>query len=82
MMTGYLHPIVLRIGSIEISSFQKWVSSLPVIFRILTGSYDNTLHIWKTDGSHKTTIPGHCGPIKGVRWIEITGSLATFARFG
>lgn len=39
------------------------------------------MHIWKTDGTHKSTIPGHCGPIKGVRWIEITGSSATFARY-
>ncbi|XP_057375586.1 ribosome biogenesis protein WDR12 homolog [Daphnia carinata] len=57
-----------------------WVSAAHCLEDwILTGSYDNTLHIWKTDGTHKTTIPGHCGPIKGVRWIEIAGSLATFA---
>jgi len=46
---------------------------------ILTGCYDNTIHLWSVDGTHKLTIPGHSGPVKGVKWIEVNESRATFA---
>ena len=54
---------------------------LTGIFRILTGCYDNSIHLWKIDGTHKKTIPGHCGPVKAVKWIEVSEESAGFVRF-
>ena len=47
--------------------------------RILTGCCDNTIHLWNINGTHRLKVPGHCGPIKGVKWIEIKELCATFA---
>ena len=47
--------------------------------RILTGCCDNTIHLWNINGTHRLKVPGHCGPIKGVKWIEIKELYATFA---
>lgn len=49
--------------------------------RILTGCYDNTVHLWNIDGTHHLTIPGHCGPVKGVHWVETLGKYVTFVRY-
>lgn len=56
-----------------------WVSAVHVSDDwILTGCYDNTLHIWTTKGKHKLTIPGHTAPVKAVSWITVNDSMATF----
>ena len=47
--------------------------------RILTGCCDNTIHLWNINGTHRLKVPGHCGPIKGVKWIEIKELCPTFA---
>ena len=46
--------------------------------RILTGCYDNTLHIWTSKGKHVLTIPGHTSPIKAVAWISLDTEIGTF----
>lgn len=57
-----------------------WVASVHCHKQwILTGCYDNTVHLWNVDGTHRLTIPGHCGPVKGVTWIEVDDNIATFA---
>ncbi|XP_067010189.1 ribosome biogenesis protein WDR12 homolog [Anabrus simplex] len=56
-----------------------WVSAVQVSDKwILTGCYDNSLHIWTKKGAHKLSISAHDGPVKGVAWIENDGSSATF----
>jgi len=48
-----------------------WVSAVHTAGEwILTGCYDNTLHIWTTSGEHKQTIPGHGGAVKDVTWLK------------
>uniref|UniRef100_T1JCX6 Ribosome biogenesis protein WDR12 homolog n=1 Tax=Strigamia maritima TaxID=126957 RepID=T1JCX6_STRMM len=42
---------------------------------ILTGCYDNTLHLWTLDGEHKLTIPGHLQAVKAVAWLNREGDL-------
>ncbi len=37
---------------------------------ILTGSYDNTVRVWNTEGDLLTTIPGHIGAVKSAAWIK------------
>ena len=39
-------------------------------FSVLTGSYDNTVRIWNTEGDCSVTIPAHSGPVKCVRWLK------------
>ncbi|XP_046678614.1 ribosome biogenesis protein WDR12 homolog [Homalodisca vitripennis] len=56
-----------------------WVSALHARDKwILTGCYDNTLHLWTMKGKHKLTIPGHTAPIKAVAWVSVTDTLASF----
>lgn len=56
-----------------------WVSAVEVNNKwILTGCYDNTLHLWSSKGKHTLTIPGHSGPIKSVAWITNDDQVATF----
>lgn len=56
-----------------------WVSAVEVKDGwILTGCYDNTLHLWTVGGEHQLTIPGHEGPIRDVAWILLDDILATF----
>ncbi|XP_043524232.1 ribosome biogenesis protein WDR12 homolog [Frieseomelitta varia] len=56
-----------------------WVSAVAVCEKwILTGCYDNTLHIWTSKGKHHLVIPGHTSPIKAVAWISLTSDMATF----
>lgn len=39
------------------------------LFSILSGCYDNTVRLWKTDGTPLMAIPGHTDPVKCVCWI-------------
>ncbi|CAK9809521.1 Ribosome biogenesis protein WDR12 homolog [Anthophora plagiata] len=56
-----------------------WVSAVAVCEKwILTGCYDNTLHIWTSKGKHHLVIPGHTSPIKAVAWISLTSNAASF----
>ncbi|XP_015123432.1 ribosome biogenesis protein WDR12 homolog [Diachasma alloeum] len=56
-----------------------WVASVAVAEKwILTGCYDNTLHIWTAKGNHKLTIPGHTAAVKSVAWISLTDELGMF----
>ncbi|PSN56766.1 Ribosome biogenesis protein WDR12 [Blattella germanica] len=56
-----------------------WVSAVQVQDDwILSGCYDNTLHLWTTKGTHRLTIPGHAGPIKAVAWVSHDNAMATF----
>lgn len=57
-----------------------WVSALETRDNwILTGSYDNTLNLWTTKGTHKLTIPGHTSPIKAVTWMSLDKETGIFA---
>ncbi|XP_071040078.1 ribosome biogenesis protein WDR12 homolog [Parasteatoda tepidariorum] len=48
-----------------------WVSGVNATKDwILSGCYDNTVHIWSIDGEHKLTIPGHSAPVKAVAWLK------------
>ena len=49
--------------------------------RILSGCYDNTLHIWTAKGKHHLTITGHTQPIKAVAWISLNDEIGSFVRF-
>ncbi|XP_053988455.1 ribosome biogenesis protein WDR12 homolog [Hylaeus anthracinus] len=56
-----------------------WVSAVAVCEKwILTGCYDNTLHIWTSKGKHHLVIPGHTSPIKAVAWISLNNDTASF----
>ncbi|KAL0134859.1 hypothetical protein PUN28_001562 [Cardiocondyla obscurior] len=56
-----------------------WVSAVDVCEKwILTGSYDNMLHIWSLKGQHQLTIPGHTSPLKAVAWISLDDDNASF----
>ncbi|CAF4917526.1 unnamed protein product [Pieris macdunnoughi] len=45
---------------------------------ILSGCYDNSVHIWTTKGQHKLAIPGHTSPVKAVAWVAFNGDQAIF----
>ncbi|XP_052792623.1 ribosome biogenesis protein WDR12 homolog [Mya arenaria] len=48
-----------------------WVSCVHAANNcILSGSYDNTLHLWSAKGDALLTIPGHTQPVKCVKWIQ------------
>lgn len=51
-----------------------------IFFRIITGCYDNSIHIWTSKGKHKIGISGHSGPVKAVQWISVSSDKATFVR--
>ncbi|XP_034948581.1 ribosome biogenesis protein WDR12 homolog [Chelonus insularis] len=56
-----------------------WVAAVSVSEKwILTGCYDNTVHIWTSKGKHKLTIPGHSAPIKSVAWISMDSETGIF----
>ncbi|XP_037279096.2 ribosome biogenesis protein WDR12 homolog [Rhipicephalus microplus] len=56
-----------------------WVSAVHTSDAgILSGCYDNSLHIWDHDGTRKLLIPGHVGPIKSVKWVSVGEPLCTF----
>ncbi|XP_033761374.1 ribosome biogenesis protein WDR12 homolog isoform X2 [Pecten maximus] len=46
---------------------------------ILSGCYDNTIHIWNVTGKDLMTIPGHTSPVKAIEWINIDdGPISSF----
>lgn len=50
-----------------------WISCLEGNLQfILSGCYDNTVHLWTTKGESLTIIPGHSAPVKCVSWINLT----------
>ncbi|XP_018366844.1 PREDICTED: ribosome biogenesis protein WDR12 homolog [Trachymyrmex cornetzi] len=56
-----------------------WVSAVAVCGKwILTGSYDNMLHIWTLKGKHHLVIPGHISPVRAVAWISLNDDNASF----
>ncbi|XP_035206556.1 ribosome biogenesis protein WDR12 homolog [Stegodyphus dumicola] len=56
-----------------------WVSSVNTMGKwILSGCYDNTVHIWTVEGDHKLTIPGHSAPVKSVAWLKNGESVSSF----
>ncbi|XP_058803230.1 ribosome biogenesis protein WDR12 homolog [Phymastichus coffea] len=56
-----------------------WVSAVAVCEKwILSGCYDNTIHLWTAKGKHHLTIPGHTSPIKAVAWISLDDETGTF----
>ncbi|XKL66223.1 hypothetical protein PGB90_009643 [Kerria lacca] len=51
-----------------------WVSAVHMSSEwILSGCYDNSLHIWSGESKHKHLLSctSHSGPIKGVSWIQM-----------
>ncbi|XP_072949191.1 ribosome biogenesis protein WDR12 homolog [Epargyreus clarus] len=56
-----------------------WVSAVHAHTNgILSGSYDNSIHIWTTKGQHKLAIPGHTSPVKAVSWVSFQDDRAVF----
>ncbi|XP_014294569.1 ribosome biogenesis protein WDR12 homolog [Halyomorpha halys] len=56
-----------------------WVSAVHVCNNwILSGCYDDTVHLWSKKGKHKLTIPGHTKGVKAVSWISENEDSATF----
>ncbi|XP_064470998.1 ribosome biogenesis protein WDR12 homolog [Ornithodoros turicata] len=56
-----------------------WVSAVHASADgILSGCYDNTLHIWDADGKHKLMIPGHMGPVKAIKWVSSGNPICIF----
>ena len=50
-----------------------WVSCVQANQQwIISGCYDNTLHIWSKnkEGKHRIAIPAHSAPVKAVKWID------------
>ncbi|VVC89344.1 unnamed protein product [Leptidea sinapis] len=57
-----------------------WVSAVDTHGNwLLSGCYDNSIHIWNTKGQHKLAIPGHTSPVKAVAWVSLNESEAIFA---
>lgn len=64
-----------------------WVSTLQCTDKwLLTGCYDNTVHLWDADGlhagkgekAHTLTIPAHKAPVKAVAWVPTDSPTKTF----
>uniref|UniRef100_T1I4N8 Ribosome biogenesis protein WDR12 homolog n=1 Tax=Rhodnius prolixus TaxID=13249 RepID=T1I4N8_RHOPR len=56
-----------------------WVSAVHSTDKwILSGCYDNTLHLWTAKGKHLMTIPGHTGAVKAVSWVASCDDITTF----
>lgn len=64
-----------------------WVSAVHASEDwLLTGCYDNTLHLWsmaglaggRGEGAHRMTIPAHRAPVKAVSWLQTEGPLRSF----
>ncbi|XP_053609172.1 ribosome biogenesis protein WDR12 homolog [Plodia interpunctella] len=56
-----------------------WVSAVQAHGNwILSGSYDNSIHIWSTKGQHKLAIPGHTSPVKAVSWVSFVNNQGIF----
>ncbi|XP_071514205.1 ribosome biogenesis protein WDR12 homolog [Panulirus ornatus] len=64
-----------------------WVAALQCSDQwLLTGCYDNTLHLWNVEGlaagqgdrAHTLTIPAHRAPVKAVTWVHTESPTKTF----
>ncbi|XP_063613078.1 ribosome biogenesis protein WDR12 homolog [Penaeus indicus] len=64
-----------------------WVSSVHATEEwLLTGCYDNTLHIWdvknlgrgRIKDAHKLKIPAHNAPVKAVTWAKTDSDVKSF----
>ncbi|KAL4713983.1 hypothetical protein ACJJTC_005614 [Scirpophaga incertulas] len=56
-----------------------WVSAVHAHGNwILSGCYDNSIHIWSSKGQHKLAIPGHTSPVKAVSWVHFSGEQGVF----
>ncbi|XP_045613933.1 ribosome biogenesis protein WDR12 homolog [Procambarus clarkii] len=64
-----------------------WVAALQCSNQwLLTGCYDNTLHLWDVAGlaagqgdrAHTLTIPAHRAPVKAVTWVHTDSPTKTF----
>ncbi|GBP65408.1 Ribosome biogenesis protein WDR12 homolog [Eumeta japonica] len=56
-----------------------WVSTVQANSNwILTGCYDNSIHIWTAKGKHTLAIPGHTSPVKAVSWVSLDRNQAVF----
>ncbi|KAG7159910.1 ribosome biogenesis protein WDR12 homolog [Homarus americanus] len=64
-----------------------WVAALQCSDKwLLTGCYDNTLHLWDVVGlaagqgerAHTLTIPAHRAPVKSVTWVHTDSPTKTF----
>lgn len=45
---------------------------------LITGCYDNSIHLWSTKGKHTLAIPGHTSPVKAVEWVSVQDNKAVF----
>ncbi|XP_071958284.1 ribosome biogenesis protein wdr12-like [Antedon mediterranea] len=65
------HPAPTPEGSLL---HDDWVSSVQGLKdRIITGSYDNTVRMWNTQGENLMTLSYHSDPVKCVSWIKKDG---------
>ncbi|XP_043492313.1 ribosome biogenesis protein WDR12 homolog [Polistes fuscatus] len=56
-----------------------WVSAVAVCDKwILSGCYDNTLHIWTSKAKHQLVIPGHRSVVKAIAWVSLDETNARF----
>ncbi|CAK1551051.1 unnamed protein product [Leptosia nina] len=56
-----------------------WVSAVDTHGNwILSGCYDNSVHIWNHKGQHKLAIPGHTSPVKAVAWVTLDNDQGVF----
>lgn len=69
MTIGY-RVFMWLIDGIIYKNYQCVTYSLFIIYRVLTGCYDNTINIWSTKGKHEVTIRDHTNLVKAVAWIE------------
>jgi WD40 repeat protein len=67
-MVGQDH--ALKLGEYECVKYHYHSFSFFVFLRrILTGCYDNIIHIWNEKAKHLLPVSGHAGPVKSVRWL-------------
>lgn len=60
--------------------YTEFFSYLFLFFRIITGCYDHSIHIWSHKGKHRIGISGHTGPVKAVQFISVSDDTAKFVR--
>ncbi|KAF9418783.1 hypothetical protein HW555_004450, partial [Spodoptera exigua] len=60
-------------SNVQVADLNTLINAL-----ILSGCYDNSIHIWSTKGQHKLAIPGHTSPVKAVSWVSLDADQAVF----